>query len=291
MRMTLQKLQRLGVCVCLAAAIPTVGYGQQSAAADPNDSVGGPLTGPPVLNAPFSADATTTVQQTLGDGTRINRNATARYYRDRMGRIRVEQTIMGLEALNPAADRQVRITIDPEPGKGLVYTLDPATRKAIKGSRSLAGITVGGGGSFAVPLGGSQFLVFHRLESLRERYGLSANYMEDEELGTRPISGVEATGQRVTVTIPVGQFGNDRPMQLVDERWESPALKMVIYSLHSDPRTGIVEYWLTNIRRAEPAPELFVIPEDYTIGGSEWISLKYAEPPNGARGAPGVRRP
>jgi hypothetical protein len=44
------------------AALGRVDAGQQPLA-------GGPLTGPPVLDAPFSADATTTVRQTLPDGT------------------------------------------------------------------------------------------------------------------------------------------------------------------------------------------------------------------------------
>jgi hypothetical protein len=201
--------------------------------------------------------------------------------------------IMGLEALSPAAERQVRITIDRDPAVRWVYTLDPVTRRAMMGARWLAGLTVGGGDSFAVPLGGAQFLTFRRLEHLRERYGLIGYAIEEESLGRRRIAGVEAIGQRATITIPVGQFGNDRPMQLVDERWESPELKMVIYAHHSDPRTGVVVYQLTNIRRTEPPPDLFVIPEGYTIGefpAEEEIILKYAEPPSGAKGGRGGRR-
>jgi hypothetical protein len=283
----MQQIGRAGVCLCLVAAMPAAGVAQQGYSVDP----GGPLTGPPVLEAPFSASATTTVQQTLGDGTRIARSATAHYYRDRAGRVRVEQMIMGLEALNPAAESQVRITVDPEPGKGWVYTLDPVTRRASKGPRSIAGAAVGGGDTFAVPLDGTRFLVFSRLEHLRARYGLS-NAIEEELLGSRRIAGVEATGRRLTITIPVGQFGNDRPMRLVDERWESSELKMVIYSRHSDPRTGVVEYRLSNIRRAEPPPDLFVIPQDYTIGGQgPGIDLKFAEPADRAKGGPrGQRR-
>ena len=40
---------------------------------------------------------------------------------------------------------------------------------------------------------------------------------------------------------------------------------MLIYSRNSDPRTGVVEYRLTNINRAEPPADLFTIPSDYTI--------------------------
>jgi hypothetical protein len=46
---------------------------------------------------------------------------------------------------------------------------------------------------------------------------------------------------------------------------ESPDLKMLVYSRNSDPRTGVVEYKLTNINRAEPPADLFTIPSDYTI--------------------------
>jgi hypothetical protein len=87
----------------------------------------------------------------------------------------------------------------------------------------------------------------------------------DEALGTHQIEGVRATGRRTTNTIPAGQIGNDRPIQITDERWESPELKVLVYSRFSDPRTGVVEYRLTQISRAEPASELFAVPTDYTI--------------------------
>ncbi len=278
--MALQRLTRIGVSVCVGMCIPGVAFAQP-------DVVGGPLTGPPVLNAPVSADAITTVWQTLSDGTRIERTGTARYYRDRAGRVRVEQTIMGLDALNPAADGQVRITIQSDPSDRGVFTLEPVTRTANRHPRDIAGLTVGGGDTFALPLGGPRwrFLVFSRGDLLR---GLGAT-SKDDSLGAGTIEGVQATGRRITMTIPVGVFGNDRPFEIVDERWESPALKMLIYARSSDPRTGVVEYRLTNIRRAEPPAELFVVPSDYTImgtGDNGWTTLEYAE----RQGPPGRRR-
>jgi hypothetical protein len=86
-----------------------------------------------------------------------------------------------------------------------------------------------------------------------------------EPLGTRQIEGVTAAGTRRTETIPAGRIGNDRPIVITDERWESPELKMVVMSQHHDPRTGDVEYRLTNISRAEPARDLFTVPADYDI--------------------------
>jgi hypothetical protein len=279
--MAMHRVRRVGVSVCVAMCIPALAFAQR-------DAVGGPLTGPPVLDASFSADATTTVRQTLSDGTRIERIGRARYYRDRAGRVRVEQVIMGLEALNPAAEGQVRITILPDPSKQTVFTLDPATRTANRHSRDMAAVTVGGGETFALPLGGGNFLIFHRGDRQLARYGLDSNAVAEESLGSRSIAGLAVIGRRITMTLPVGQVGNDRPIEIVDERWESPELGMVIYSRHSDPRTGIVEYQLTNIRRTQPAASLFQVPADYTIGGSEngWIRLQYADPPRGPKRGP-----
>ena len=88
------------------------------------------MNGPVVTDAPFSAEATTTVTQVLGDGTRIEQSTTARFFRDRTGRVRREQTILGLGALNTAAGNLQTITVDPDPGDGTAYTLDPMTRTA-----------------------------------------------------------------------------------------------------------------------------------------------------------------
>src|SRR4051812_17155929 len=101
----IQQGTRVGLCLCLSAATLT-GFPQ-------NDACGGPLSGRPIVDSAFSADATTTVQQTLENGTRIERRATARYYRDRAGHVRVEQMLPGVDAQDPAGPRE-RITILPD---------------------------------------------------------------------------------------------------------------------------------------------------------------------------------
>ena len=75
-----------------------------------------------------------------------------------------------------------------------------------------------------------------------------------------------------------------------DERWESPELKVLVYSRQSDPRTGVVEYRLTNIIRSEPPPDLFVLPPDYTVlGGAPGARTGGPGQGGGARGAGGAR--
>ena len=42
-------------------------------------------------------------------------------------------------------------------------------------------------------------------------------------------------------------------------------LEVAIIERHRDSRTGVFEHRLLNIRRIEPAPELFVVPPSYSI--------------------------
>lgn len=90
-----------------------------------------------------------------------------------------------------------------------------------------------------------------------------------ESLGKQSIEGVEAEGTRSTVTFPAGTFGNERPINVVSERWYSPELQMVVMTKHSDPRFGETSYRLTNINRSEPARNLFEVPSDYTLKAEE----------------------
>jgi hypothetical protein len=76
---------------------------------------------------------------------------------------------------------------------------------------------------------------------------------------------VPATGTKTFITVPAGLMGNERPVEVVEERWESAELKLVLLSLQQNPVSGEVEYRLTNISRAEPPAELFKIPAGYKV--------------------------
>jgi TonB family protein len=90
-----------------------------------------------------------------------------------------------------------------------------------------------------------------------------------ESLGKQVIEGVEAEGTRTTITFPAGMMGNERPINIVSERWYSPELQTVVMTKHSDPRFGETSYRLTNINRSEPARTLFEVPSDYTVKAEE----------------------
>jgi hypothetical protein len=59
-------------------------------------------------------------------------------------------------------------------------------------------------------------------------------------------------------------------------------------------RSTVIEYQLTNIRRAEPPPDLFEVPQDYatdpTTADNPWLKLEFAEPPRGAKSPSSIRQ-
>lgn len=88
-----------------------------------------------------------------------------------------------------------------------------------------------------------------------------------ENLAEQVIEGVRATGTRSTTVIPAGAIGNMNEIKVVSEQWFSPDLDVLVLTKHTDPRVGETIYRLTNIVRAQPDPNLFVAPADYTIKG------------------------
>jgi hypothetical protein len=104
-----------------------------------------------------------------------------------------------------------------------------------------------------------------------------------ETLPMQTINGVQATGTRVTRTIPAGQVGNAQPIQIVTETWRSADLQVPVMTKRVDPVHGNVVTQLTNITRSEPDPALFQVPSDYTV-------TKGRGPRGGNQNAPVVKQ-
>jgi len=78
---------RIGMLFVTIVAGAASANGQQY---DTSRPAGGPFSRDAVLNAPFSADATTTVRTMLPNGMPRIDTVTARYYRDSQGRVRAQ---------------------------------------------------------------------------------------------------------------------------------------------------------------------------------------------------------
>ncbi len=262
-----------------------------------------------VKGAPYSAEAVTETIQTLGDGNRIVNRITSMIYRDSEGRTRREQSLKGLGILGAGEEPFKTIFIN-DPVAGVTFALDSRSHTAHKSVpftfelntkkgdgqfefKVAPGTTASGSMIVTTPLGGvagtraphppaDQF-------TLRTETGVGETFVfrsspnnaneVKEQLGKQNIEGVEAEGTRTTVTIPVGEIGNERAIEIVSERWYSPELQLVVMTRHSDPRTGETTYKLTNINRAEPAKSLFEVPSDYTIKEGPGIGPKIAPLP------------
>lgn len=80
-------IRRVGILLVTVVALAAPATGHDYERSHP---AGGPFSREAVLNAPFSADATTSVRILLSDGTARVQTVTARYYRDSQGRVRAE---------------------------------------------------------------------------------------------------------------------------------------------------------------------------------------------------------
>lgn len=193
-----------------------------------------------VKGAPYSAVAITESIQRLADGTRLTRQLQASVWRDGEGRTRREQKMDLIGPLSAAGDSPTLVFIN-DVVAGLHYVLDPNARTARK---------------MPLPREGGMRPPFPEFPEDRTRI---------ESLGRRTIDGIEAEGMQTTITIPVGEIGNDRPIEIVSERWEAVELQVVVLSRHADPRFGETLFRLTNLTRTEPERSLFELPGDYRL--------------------------
>lgn len=230
-----------------------------------------------VKGAPYSAQAVTETTQVLSDGNRIVNTNSASVYRDGEGRTRREQTLKAIGNFSPSGEPFVTISIN-DPVTGVSYVLEPQSRTA----RKVGGFRIQappGAAQYKTssPDGEPKVFTFNRTPNgeVQTKSGSGEMKMRierdrngtwrSEELGTQTIEGVNAVGTRTTITIPAGQIGNERAIEIVDERWFSPDLKTIVMTRHTDPRAGETVYRLTDINRAEPDHSLFEVPGDYTI--------------------------
>jgi hypothetical protein len=238
------------------------------------------LPGQVVKGAPYSAEAVNESVQTLADGNRITRRTTAAVARDSEGRTRRESEPGPIGPL--AAADAPRLAFIHDPVANAHYVLDEKTHTARK-MLIRQSITNDGNRvehTFNVRVAGPSGLGGHLMAPpnvVYERVQADKAAEKEEDLGTRIVEGVQAGGTRRILTIPAGQIGNERAIEIVTERWFSPELQTLVLSRHSDPRMGETTYRLTGISRAEPAKSLFEVPADYKVmepGDMQRIELR-----------------
>jgi hypothetical protein len=205
-----------------------------------------------VTGAPFAAVATDSSTQTLSDGNTINRTTQINITRDSQGRTRREMVLPGVGPLAASGQPKTVIMIF-DPVAGTAYALHPDTKIAEK---------------LPLPAGGkrnqSQGDVQAKFEA-RMQEEIANGTLKKDDLGSQTVAGISAQGTRYTRTIPAGQMGNAKSIVVINERWYSPDLQIVVKTTRSDPRFGATSYVVTSLQRQEPAATSFTVPADYTV--------------------------
>ena len=227
----------------------------------------GGIMGPAVKGAPYSADEIHETTQVLADGTRIHNETKTTVYRDSLGRVRRE---------SPG-----RVMIW-DSAAGASYMLNQSNQTGQKMQMNYMYRRLGPGEEppplpqFRFDTNGTEpsqqnVIVLKNMNSKAIAEGKAEGRMtavkepKKEPLGNQIMEGVNCEGTRLTSTIEAGAIGNDRPIQIVEERWYSPELQVNLLVRRTDPRTGEDIVRLTNVRRLEPDPSLFTPPPGYQM--------------------------
>ena len=205
----------------------------------------------PVIGKPMSGKEVRRHVQTLADGTQVENSETTLFYRDAMGRMR---------------DERENEALIYDPVAACVYHLWKPTKTATKG-------VVPAGTPTQIATAANGNVVDHdaagagasRRAGAAQATAVGAQQALNEDLGSQVVNGVQAKGSRITITIPAGAFGNNRDVNVINERWYSDELAILVKSTNSDPRFGESLYEMTDVERRAPDPALFQVPSEYTV--------------------------
>lgn len=207
-----------------------------------------------VTGAPMTAVVETTHDTTLSDGNTIHNQNQDTIYRDSQGRVRREVQFELVTPSTGATTHTMVIITDPVAGKR--YMLNPQNKTAHEMPLRPPKPPAGAADAGAPP---------------RPDEGNVAT----ESLGTKTILGLQATGTKVTRTIPAGQIGNAQAITVVTERWVSTDLQIPLSMTHKDPMMGTVTSTVTSVTRAEPDASLFQVPSDYKVETGKHGDMMY----------------
>jgi hypothetical protein len=197
----------------------------------------------PVIGRPLSGTETRRTTQTLSDGTTVERADVSHFYRDGSSRTREESPVR-VEIFDPVGHFE--------------YDLNRTKKTYVR-------IPLSSNATFSVAVfGGTSSTSVNSSDGNPHTVVKSTPSGLTEDLGQQMVNGVLAKGSRVTETIPVGALGNNREIKIVNERWYSDDLQILVKSSNNDPRFGLNVYELTNIDRSTPDPSLFMPPSDFT---------------------------
>jgi hypothetical protein len=233
----------------LALPVLVVALQASTTSSNGQTTVGFRSDGPNCLapGAPFQGERTTKTVRRLQDGSSLAYEAHELMGRDADGRFIDESYRTGAGAQaeerffvlgDPVAKREVSWTKGAK--SGYSHPLSPATHMTI---------------SALAPNAREEAVQFPKDKATATT----------ENLGTRTVSGVVATGTRTVTILPAGKNGNDRPLQSSQEVWIANDLQIVVAETDSSSITGTRTVEMLSLERIAPPASRFVVPADLAI--------------------------
>ena len=203
----------------------------------------------PVPNAPFSGTINVERSSVQSDGSVINLRTVRDIGRDSRGRIYNESRML-LPATSPEIPQLVG-----------VHLYDPQTRVSTQLNAREHTFTQG---TVNRP---PETVPPAFLDASQSNPHPQNQFTREDDLGIHEIDGVPVHGVRETQSIPAENGDPAKAILITDEYWYSEDLRINLVIQHSDPRTGSVTMRLTQVRRTEPDPARFEIPQGYVRAG------------------------
>lgn len=232
-----------------SAALPAQTMGSS------NSAQVAPIGSPVASHVPWTLTRTTTIVQTLANGTTITRTFTVKEARDSEGRTYSE------------TQQTLHVRADGQPVDLVTYNVfDPVARTRInwENRTKIANVThMPDPKTIEDP---TQYTQVPDVDAARQpQAARPSRQVTREDLGLRTIAGIEAKGTRTTSIIPTGEVGNDQPLTIARETWISTQYDVPLLTITNDPRMGKRTDEVTEFQPGGPDPALFQIPEGYAV--------------------------
>jgi len=195
--------------------------------------------------APYSGKSTTVKEKMLTDGTRTTETFVELLWRDAEGRTRKEFI---RHAASGAEYRSIIIT-DPVGGMYLKWDDNEET------ARRVASIW---------PVTPAQRVTAPPSPVNQGKVETRPDF-RNEILTPQDINGVYAVGSRWNRTIRLEGESSNRVIEVTNELWISPDLRIIVRHVHDDPQTGKETTDVTDVVRGDPDPALFQAPKGYQV--------------------------
>jgi len=206
---------------------------------------------------PYSATAKTSFEQRLPDGSYIRAYAISHQARDSSGKTRSEMAQNCYRGEDGQPELQYSVSVyDPAAKTSLSWQMNPYNVPKVASMYHQPEMLP------RKPLTPAELEARPKMQQARQ---IDRKEYKTEDLGMRSLAGIEAHGSRTTRTIPAGEEGNELPLAIVNETWNSKELGLVMMAVSDDPRHGRTTFEIQEVNRAEPDPSLFVPPADYKV--------------------------